>query len=374
VAPGKRLDADDDPTYQPEFQEVSTLVDKSGRKTTADQQVKDRIIKLLNTGFHSESNEHEAKNAMKLAQRLMRKHNLSQALLLKERNAKNEKEDGEVLKGGMVKVDLVNRNTGKPAPLARWLGDLTAAISDNFGVDSYNEVWRGKRCRVTFYGIYTNAQLAGYAYRVSAERIAQMTADYQPQKTWRKISTKSSRLSYALGMVAGIQREVDASLRREKEQRERKLERARKAISKGEAYEESDDEMDNDDTGFVMSVDMDEAEAVDSSNPKNESGASVSPSPKPKAESHRTPISGEELQRRAEEIKQESQSALALFDHSKKVAEKVLEEEGIKLNNGRQRKAIQFDIAAHRQGVEDSKEIDINQRAIRHEVKVKKEK
>jgi hypothetical protein len=71
VAPGKRLDADDDPTYQPEFQEVSTLVDKSGRKTTADQQVKDRIIKLLNTGFHSESNEHEAKNAMKLAQRLM---------------------------------------------------------------------------------------------------------------------------------------------------------------------------------------------------------------------------------------------------------------------------------------------------------------
>ncbi|KAL3912368.1 MAG: hypothetical protein SGILL_006910 [Bacillariaceae sp.] len=371
MAPGKRLGADDDPTYQTEFEEVSTLVDKSGRRK-AEQDVKDRIIKLLNTGFHSESNENEAKNAMKLAQRLMRKHNLSQALLLKERNDKTKEGDGEVLKGGMVNVDLVNRKTGKPSLLAQWLDSLSNAVAENFGVETYYNVWRGRRCQITFYGIYTNAQLAAYAFRVSAERIAQMAADYKPQKSWRNISTRSSRLSYAIGMVTGIEREVEASLRREKEQRERKLERARQAITKGEAYVESDDEDDNEGPGFVMSVDTDDAEAHESSS-KDTPGSPGSPK-EDEDEANKATLSGAQLEKRAEELQQESQCALALVDHSKKVAEKVLEDEGIKVHTARKRKAIQFDHGAHRQGVEDSKEIDINQRAIRHEVKVKREK
>jgi len=43
-----------------DLDEVSLLVDKTGKKK-ADKVVKDRIIKLLNTGFHDQSNEHEAK-------------------------------------------------------------------------------------------------------------------------------------------------------------------------------------------------------------------------------------------------------------------------------------------------------------------------
>jgi hypothetical protein len=38
-------------------------------------------------------------------------------------------------------------------------------------------------CSVTFYGIYTNAQLAAYAYRVATERISQMAASYTPEKS-----------------------------------------------------------------------------------------------------------------------------------------------------------------------------------------------
>ena len=50
-----------------------------------DLSIKQRIIKLLNTGLHNESNEHEAKNAMKLARRLLDRYNLDQAVLLRER-------------------------------------------------------------------------------------------------------------------------------------------------------------------------------------------------------------------------------------------------------------------------------------------------
>jgi hypothetical protein len=61
--------------------EVSTVVDGTGHKK-ADRAVKNRIIKLLNS-LIDESNKDGKKNA-KLAQRLMKKHNLSQELLHEE--------------------------------------------------------------------------------------------------------------------------------------------------------------------------------------------------------------------------------------------------------------------------------------------------
>merc|ERR1719491_239731 len=127
-------------------------------------------------------------------------------------------------------------------------------IAKNFAVESFYSVARGRRCAVTFFGIYTNCQLAAYAFQVATERISQMTAEYQPAKKKKTmydcnetISTKSSRLSYALGMVNGISKEVDNTLQREKEKKERKLQRAQQAATKGCAYEESDDDDDDDD-------------------------------------------------------------------------------------------------------------------------------
>ena len=62
-----------------------------------------------------------------------------------------------------------------------------------------------------------------------------------------------------------------------------------------------------------------------------------------------------------------------LVNHREKVAEDVLKDNGIKLVSSRKRKAINFDRRSYRKGMEDAKEIDLNQRAIRNEVKVKKE-
>lgn len=401
-APGRPDDIKEDIPNNNDLEEVSTLVDGAGRKK-ADRATKDRIIKLLNTGFHDQSNEHEAKNAMKLAQRLMQKHNLSQALLLKERQEKNDKEqnggpddDDEILKGGIVKVRIVNRKTGKPALFARWLSHLTSPITENFDVKCYHEVVRGRKCTVAFYGIYTNAQLAAYAFRVATERISQMATVYTPKKqvfAWQKISTKSSRLSYAIGIVEGISEDVQKNIKFEKLRHERKLSRARIAVSQGEAYDESDDEdddtfddnNDNEGTGFAFANGQVRAAAkaaskvstvpggMDTDSDDNGDSGKDDSTEDEIGKQKATPKSEQKAGRRLEELEQEQQAAIVLVDHREKIAEQVLDDVGIKLSKGRKRKAITFDRRSYNQGVEDAKEIDINQRSIKDEVKIKKE-
>lgn len=76
-----------------------------------------------------------------------------------------------------------------------------------------------------------------------------MVADFKPEAptySWQKVSTKSSRLSYAVGIVKGIEQDVDKTIETEKRQREQQMEKKRLAATRGEAYQESDDEADGD--------------------------------------------------------------------------------------------------------------------------------
>jgi len=307
---------------------------------------------------------------MKLAQKLMRKHNLSQALLLKERETKNSQnaQDEEILKGGFVRVKITNRKTRKPAVFARWISYLMHPVCDNFGVNSYSEICRGDCFDIVFYGIYSNTQLAGYAFKVAAERIAQMMTEYRPQKCWRNISTKSARLSYAIGIVEGIGEDIKRNLKMEKDQRDRKLERATLAGSKGEAYTESDDEdlvIDNEGSGIaIVKKEVGSRDDVSYNRlPPNHVSSSEARS-----------LSGIDLQNRVDELVKEENAALVLVDHRKKIEEEVLKEQGVKLSKAIKRKPIKFDNRSYKKGIEDAREIDINQRAIRDEVKVKVEK
>ena len=478
-APGKPNEGEDEQGRSAEglLEEGSALVE-GRRNKKIDQAIKDRIIKLLNTGFHDQSNENEAKNAMKLAQRLMRKHNLSQALLLQERQEKNRQDeraggDNEILKGGIVIVRMVNRNTNKAAVFARWIAHLTHPICKNFDVKSYHSVSRGRKCHVAFYGIYTNCQLAAYAFKVATERISQMMTEYRPDDGGiddfhsfsPKVSTKSSRLSYAIGIVEGIDQDVDRNIAYEKEGREKEFEKKRKAAFRGEAYEESDDEEDKEaSAGFSFARDDDDNPATKPSNDVvgtfdphaifsctdtnegvdgvdfdsgnvdtlfdhvDDSSLSyldrVKRDPAKKvihmskddgkkwiqeqkvfwkeqlppdefkavwkdakgyafevwnaSQKKGFPKSKEELaairrDRLLKEIEKEKQAAIVLVDHREKIADQVLEDQGIKLSKGRKRSRMSFDRRSFNQGVEDAKDIDINQRAIRDEVKFKTE-
>jgi hypothetical protein len=374
-APGKHDIAED--TDFPES--GSTLVG------SADKAIKNRIIKLLNTGFHENSNEHEAKQAMKLAHRLMQKHNISQAVMLKERDSSMSKgNEDTILKGGLVKVRIVNRKTRKVAMYERWINCLCHPICTNFSVDHFYASSRGRRCDVSFYGIYTNAQLAAYAFKISVERMSQMMAEYTPKKRQKKharqaVTTKASRLSYAIGIAVGIYYSVEENLKREEEERKKRLVKARLAISSGEAYEESDNEDENDGEGY--SFPNAHARASDSSNIPPELGndagkddvghSNETAGAKENEETRekKTTFTGDALQRRLEELEKENEAALTLVDHSAKIAAQVLKDNDIKILNGTTRdKPILFDRHSYEQGIEDSKEIDIDQRAIRQEV------
>jgi len=217
-----------------------------------------------------------------------------------------------------------------------------------------------------------------------------MMTEYEPAKRlgWRSkaANTRTCRLSYALGIVYGIGQAVEECLKREEEDRKRKLTKARLAVSRGEAYEESDneEELDDDKEGKSYSISSQDApnENQDLQGTSSVAVDTVSEDDLGNSEangdsnnSKTTTITGEALQRLHEELEKEDRAALALVDHSEKIAEEVLKDNDIKLSKGRKRKAILMDRSSYRQGVEDSKEIDINQRAIRQEMaKVKTEK
>ena len=273
-----------------------------------DLSIKQRIIKLLNTGLHNESNEHEARNAMKLARRLLDRYNLDQAVLLKERgdgslndfSTTNDKDNGSTLHGGIVTVNILNRKKTVPlSSMPRWLESLIAPVTANFRVDAFVSFSKATRytssgkCSVSFFGIKTNAQLAAYAFKTAAERIAFMTASYEPPRSEgarkQASQTRTARLSYALGMVAGLDRDVKREIQEEEQKRQEDLRRARNAAKSGEAYQEDVDC--NDDHG-------DEPEQ-----PQQES----------------IPVE-EKLQ----QLENEHEARLALVDCNKKIAEDVL--------------------------------------------------
>jgi len=348
-----------------------------------DLSIKQRIIKLLNTGLHNESNEHEAKNALKLARRLLERHNLDQAVLLKERgdgslnafSTTNDKDnDGSTLHGGIVTVNILNRRNTLPlSSMPRWLENLIAPVTANFRVDAFMSFSKAKgfmsrgQCSVSFFGIKTNAQLAAYAFKTAAERIAFMTASYEPPR-WNGMDgrrkqasrTRTARLSYAWGIVAGLHEDVKRGLQEEEEKRQENLRRARNAAKTGEAYQEDVDC--NDDHGD-------------------------------ESQQHQQSIPVEE---KLQQLENENEARLALVDCNKKIAEDVLkvrnrvilsafenycinvlfnpstlfailymsQAQKINLSSRRKRSSISFNRLSYETGVVHSKEIDLNQKAI----------
>ncbi|KAL3826935.1 hypothetical protein ACHAXA_006015 [Cyclostephanos tholiformis] len=317
--------------------------------TGVDWTIKQRIVKLLNTGFHEESNEHEARNAMRLARRLMERYNLDQALLLQERGdgslndfstANDDDDDNSSLRGGIVTVNIRNRKSGEPTSLHRWCDFLIDTVCMNFRVEAFTTVARGppRECSVTFYGIRTNAQLAAYAFKITSERCSMMAAAYEPPRKVlstgkRVVGTRNARLSYALGIVDGLERDVKDGLRREEERRKEKLKRAHDAAKRGEPYHQDDDVSDEEGAAPIKTDDI-----IDNTNT---------------------------IAHQLDKLERENTAHLALIDHHKQIASDVLKSKKIKLQSSRKYTSITLNRDAYDRGVIDSKEIDLNQRAIK---------
>mmetsp|Transcript_15202 Transcript_15202/g.28365 ORF Transcript_15202/g.28365 Transcript_15202/m.28365 type:complete len:105 (+) Transcript_15202:3144-3458(+) len=69
------------------------------------------------------------------------------------------------------------------------------------------------------------------------------------------------------------------------------------------------------------------------------------------------------------QLEKENNFQLALIDHNKAIAESVLKKGDIKLKAGRKKVKINRNSSSYVKGKEDSKEIDLDQKAITHVAK-----
>jgi len=191
-----------------ETKESLLRVDGAGMNKT-EQKVMHRIRKLLNAGFHDQSIEQEGNNAMDLAQRLMRKY-LWQALILNETNPRIESNDHKLLKGGLVRLRIVYRKTRAPWLYGRWLSELEHSVCKIFGVKVFSRHCND-RFNLLFYGIYTNAQIAGYAFKVAAERISVLIEYHHPlhNQPWNDAMDSQQWLIHAEGFAKGMSEEIE---------------------------------------------------------------------------------------------------------------------------------------------------------------------
>ena len=182
--------------------------------TTADDEIRERIRNILKRGLHPNTPEAEAANSMRLAERMIRKHNVSRAEVMETA------EDASV-NGDMVKVHIRNPQTKKPSTTKHWFHDLARAMTHHFKCKYYFNVRMGQRCYFSFYGIASNVYAAAFAFETAFNRIMILMSqhtipqgEYDRKRRTGEISvcratyTKMARVSYCDGVAMGLLQRV----------------------------------------------------------------------------------------------------------------------------------------------------------------------
>ena len=143
------------------------------------EKIKVRIRKMLSRGLHAGTPEEEAASSMRLAEKLLAKHNLAQADVLQEDHVP------EALRGGKTAVHLRSVKDQTPCQTKQWMHTLAHACTKNFECSYYFSSHPTRTvgrlhypgvCDFTFYGIATNASLAAFAFAAAFNRIACLAA------------------------------------------------------------------------------------------------------------------------------------------------------------------------------------------------------
>jgi hypothetical protein len=190
--------ADPAPSSSSSSSSADTNTDGVPTDTSSLVKVKARIAKMLQLGLHPTTSEAEAQQAMRVAQKLLHKFNLTQAAVMLSQSSQADKDsalnDVEALQGGLVTVQIrrvvrssseknctgVEPGTGLPYTTATtnsWMMWLANAVADNFQVKCY---YNGPSSKYTFYGLKTNTQLAAYAFKIAVEKIVIMKDLFVP--------------------------------------------------------------------------------------------------------------------------------------------------------------------------------------------------
>lgn len=167
----------------------------------SNDKVLQKIKKLL--ALAKSSNEHEAANALRMAQKLMQEHQL------------NEQE----VKLSEVSQKAVKRaNTAEKQP--RWAALLTGAVTRAFGLEAILSWDKTLGATVIFIGPADRVEIGTYCYEVLAPQLVKARRTYLNALNKRlKLTTKTNRADlFAEGWISAVYRQVKALVPTEEEQ------------------------------------------------------------------------------------------------------------------------------------------------------------
>jgi len=269
--------------------------------------IKERIRKMLELGLHPDTPDIEAQQALKNAQRLLTKHNLQQAEVME-----GALKDSSALAGGMRVVELRYKGRiGRLGRIEEWVIDLVHVIADNFDTQYFTRKYdrQDRPLQVVFYGIKQNADCSGYAFAATFNRITIMSANYNPSKI-----------------------SVD------KDNREHAVQRTYTRIARN-----------NYKLGIVAGLQKSLRTGCEE---KDETKSETKGKGRKQA-----------MQHEDDERKRKAIQALVL--HSKEVGQAYIKAKGIKIKTSKARmRETAWNVEAFAQGEIDSKQIDINQKAL----------
>jgi hypothetical protein len=166
-----------------------------------DKRILDKIKKLMNLA--SSSNEHEAANALRMAQKLMQEHQVDQV-------------DVELSDIAMQSADDVN-SAGKPPA---WSVQLIATITTAFGLSAVraSTLWGGPK--IQFIGPADRCEIGTYCYTVLGRLLLRARAEYLAGLSKRlKRSSKTNRLNlFSEGWIQAVHSKLHRLVPNEKEQ------------------------------------------------------------------------------------------------------------------------------------------------------------
>lgn len=166
----------------------------------SNQRILDKIKKLM--ALANSGNPHEAANAMRKAQALMKEHQLSQS----------DVELSSIAKHG---AKMANKSIKQP----KWSVMLTTLICRAFGVEAYAsyDIFGGASCN--FIGLSANVEIAAYCYTVLSRQLLKARREYATSLNKRlKSSTKTARSDlFCEGWVHGVYQQVTDLSPNEKE-------------------------------------------------------------------------------------------------------------------------------------------------------------
>lgn len=161
-----------------------------------------KIKKMLSRADQPGANESEAKTALRRADQLMRRLNITRADVL----AHNPEGQNDFAGHSIVTIRRTDGNAELPVRLNYWVGHLCHAIGLFFAVKSYTtKVWMRDQhktayVRVTFYGLAENTVTAVHSFQMVYNLIGHHALDYKGIP---------SRNSYSEGVCRGLQQSAE---------------------------------------------------------------------------------------------------------------------------------------------------------------------